>query len=244
MKTKLFASLAIILLMAGCITTNVPIRGPDSQPQEIRLTVNGADLDKDKSDDIIHKSMQIPYDEPQFPLQATQIGDTVYYKLWGGIGYIDALSMWETLQVAKYRKLTKLWVYINSPGGSAEHGMAIADILLRAQRDGMEVTTEASGVVASAAVPVLAVGEKGRRMAGTGTLFMIHRGKLFKMFAEEGIEDIRSQGEWMKISEARYNGILADHSNLSIEDIENKCARITYFTAQEAKDWGIIDEIR
>lgn len=238
MKRTLLLVLCAAFALASCVSTGI---APPPKPQEIVVKVEGPGTVKETAEKV-SRTMQVPYEEPQWPAQASAIGDTVYYTLWGGINTVEALNVWKTVQVAQHRKLSKLYIYINSGGGNAFDGLAISDMLLRASAEGISVTTEASGIVASAAVPIFAVGQ--HRMASEGTVFMIHQGKLFKFVAEEGRDDLLAQQKMMELEESRYNRLLEKHSNLSLEQIEKMCAKTTWFTAAQAKEWKLVDEIK
>lgn len=230
----------VLLAFTGCVTANVA--GP-VKPQEVLVRVQGSgDVKAEPSDpDKVSRTMSIPYEGVKWPSNAHVIGDTAYYELWGGISTTEALDIWRTIKIAEHRKVGKLHIYINSGGGSAFDGLAIADMLIQAKGKGMAVTTEASGLVASAAVPIFAVGQK--RIASEGTIFMIHEGKLLKFLTSEGKDDLISQQKMMDITEGRYNRLLQKHSKLSLEQIEKMSAKTTWFTSLEAQEWGLVDEV-
>lgn len=192
--------------------------------------------------DTIRKTMDIPYLEPEFDSTARQIGNTVYFPIWSHISGADTLALWKTIQVAKHKKLSKLIIYINSGGGSAFDGLGVCDVMLAAQKDGFHITTEANGLVASAAVPIFAVGDK--RISSPGTIFMIHEVSLFKFITDEKKGDLIAQTKMVDLLENRYNQLISRRSNLSVEDLQAKCRETTWFTAEEAKEWGLVDEIK
>lgn len=200
--------------------------------------------DTKKSDDpnIIRKTMDIPYLEPEFDSTAKQIGDSVIFPIWSHISGNDTLALFKTIQVMKYKKLTKLYIYLNSGGGSAFDGLGICDVILAAQNDGLSVTVEANGLVASAAVPIFAVCQK--RISAPGTIFMIHEVSLFKFISDEKKGDLVAQTKMVDLLESRYNQLIADHSKLSVEELKTKCKDTTWFTAKEALEWGLVDEIK
>jgi len=238
---KLFALLAVIIL-GGCVTAT-PVSVPP-QSHEVKIIVQSAtDAKVEVSDkDKITRTMEVPNDEPAWPNNVMLIGDTVHYTLWAYIDVSDPLHFWKTVNIARHRGIKKIHLYINSGGGSAFAGLGFADNILTAIADGFTVTTEANGIVASAAVPIFAVGQK--RAATKGTMFMLHEGKLFKFFSEESRNDLASQKRMMDLLEDRYNQILKDHSKLTLEQIQAKCAATTWFTAEEALEWGLVDLLR
>ncbi len=103
------------------------------------------------------------------------------------------------------------------------------------------MTAHASGIVASAAVPVFAV--SNRRLAAPGTIFMVHETSVWKWPGRETASDIRSQNKLMNLIRDRYIGKLVKYSKLSKKEwgeLENKT---TWFSAEKAKHWGIVDKI-
>lgn len=210
----------------------------------VLITISQGSCEEPKKDDpsIIRKTMDIPYLEPEFDATAKQIGNTVYFPIWSFISGNDTLALWKTIQVAKHKKLSKLVIYINSGGGSAFDGLGVCDVILAAQRDGFNVTTEANGLVASAAVPIFAVGDT--RISSPGTIFMIHEAALFKFFSEEKKGDLIAQTKMIELLETRYNELIAKRSKLTVKELQAKCKETTWFTASQALDWGIVDEIK
>jgi ATP-dependent protease ClpP protease subunit len=209
------------------------------------VLLNIAQADEVKKPDdpnIIRKTMDIPYLEPEFDATAKQIGDVVYFPIWSYISGNDTLALWKTVQVAKHKKLSKLVIYINSGGGSAFDGLGVCDVILAAQKDGFEVTTEANGLVASAAVPIFAVAQK--RISSPGTIFMIHEASLFKFISDEKKSDLVAQTKMIELLEGRYNQLISSRSKLTIEELKAKCKETTWFTAEQAKEWGLVDEIK
>ena len=128
-------------------------------------------------------------------------------------------------------------IYINSPGGSVTAGMAIYDTM---QYVGADVSTICIGQAASAAAVLLAAGKKGKRFALPNARVMIHQ----VMGGAEGqATDIEIQTrEIMRIKKA-INEVMARHTGKSLETIEKDTDRDYYLSAQEAKKYGLIDEV-
>jgi ATP-dependent protease ClpP protease subunit len=217
----------VVLLLWGIILLNI---------------AQSDDAKKPDDPNIIRKTMDIPYLEPEFDATAKQIGDVVYFPIWSYISGNDTLALWKTVQVAKYKRLSKLVIYINSGGGSAFDGLGVCDVILAAQKDGFDVTTEANGLVASAAVPIFAVAQK--RISSPGTIFMIHEASLFKFISDEKKSDLVAQTKMIDLLENRYNQLIASRSKLTVEELKTKCKETTWFTAEQAKEWGLVDEIK
>ena len=125
--------------------------------------------------------------------------------------------------------------YINSPGGSVSAGMAIYDTMNYIKCD---VSTICIGMAASMGAFLLAAGTKGRRMALPNAEIMIHqpsagtKGKVTDM--EIDLE------HFLRIKE-RINRILSEKTGQPVETIKQDTERDHWITAQEAKDYGLID---
>ncbi len=132
-------------------------------------------------------------------------------------------------------------LFINSSGGDAFAGLALSDQIERAKRRGFHITSHASGIIASAAVPVFAASDV--RLAAPGTIFMVHETSLWKWPGRETASDIRSQNELMLLLRERYIAKLVNHSKLDKAKWEELEDKTTWFSAQKAKDWGLVDKI-
>ena len=240
-KQIMYGLLAFLVFIGnGCITANV-IKPLPTQELIIKVQNDtGAKVDVDKKAEI-NKTMSIPYTDPEFSGDAIRIGDMVCYSIWGGISAYEPLNFKKTLEVMKYKGIKKMKLFINSGGGSAFDGLAVSDMMEKAIKNGIEINTEASGLIASASVPIFGVGQY--RMATRGTMFMVHSVKLFKLFSQEGKSDLRAQHKMMTILEDRYNSVLENHSKLSRKEWSDKCEKTTWFTSEEALEWGLVDEI-
>ena len=130
-------------------------------------------------------------------------------------------------------------LYINSPGGSVTAGMAIYDTM---QYVKLGVSTICVGVAASMGAFLLAAGTKNKRFALPNSEILIHQ-----IHVPGGVEgqakDIEiAAKQIMKIKE-NMNKILAKHTGQSLSKIEKDTDRDFWLTAEEAKDYGIIDEV-
>lgn len=128
-------------------------------------------------------------------------------------------------------------LYINSPGGSVTAGFAIYDTMQYIKPD---VSTICVGMAASMSATLLSSGAKGKRYALPNSEILIHQ----VMGGAEGqaIEIEISARHIVKIKE-KLNTILANHTGQKIDKIERDTDRDFYMTAEEAKQYGIIDEI-
>ena len=128
-------------------------------------------------------------------------------------------------------------LYINSPGGSVTAGLAVYDTMQLIKSD---VSTICVGIAASMGAVLLAGGKKGRRFSLPNSEVMIHQ----VMGGVEGqaVEIEISARHIIKVKD-RLNKILAKHSGKSLKEIEKDTDRDHFMSAEEAKSYGIVDEI-
>lgn len=130
-----------------------------------------------------------------------------------------------------------IYIYINSPGGSVSAGLAIYDTMNYIKCD---VSTICVGLAASMAAFLLAGGAKGKRFALPNSEVMIHQ----PSGGSQGqVSDILIQAKHIESIKAKMNQMLSQNTGKSLETIEKDTDRDNYMTAQEAKEYGIIDEI-
>ena len=128
-------------------------------------------------------------------------------------------------------------LYINSPGGSVTAGMAIYDTMNYIKCD---VSTICMGLAASMGAFLLARGAKGKRLALPNSEIMIHQPS---GGARGQASDIKIVADNIIKTRKRLNEILAANTGRPLEDIERDTERDNFMTAEEAKDYGLIDEI-
>ncbi len=128
-------------------------------------------------------------------------------------------------------------LYINSPGGSVTAGLAIYDTL---QYIECEINTYCLGQAASMGSVLLAAGSPGKRRALPNARIMIHQpwGG-----AQGQASDISIQAKEILRLRDRLNQILAFHTGKTVEAIEKDTDRDNFFSAEEAKNYGLIDEV-
>ena len=128
-------------------------------------------------------------------------------------------------------------MYINSPGGSVTAGMAIYDTMQYIKCD---VSTICIGMAASMGAFLLSSGAKGKRIALPNAEIMIHQ----PSGGSQGqCTDIQIQAEQILKIKKRLNKILAENTGKSVETIEADCERDHFMTAEEAKEYGLIDQV-
>ena len=127
--------------------------------------------------------------------------------------------------------------YINSPGGVVTAGLAIYDTM---QFVRSPVSTLCLGMAASAGSLLLMAGEKGKRYALPNSQVMIHQPS---GGAQGQATDIEIQAREILKTRARLNQIYANHTGQPVEEIEKKMERDTYLSADEARNFGLIDHV-
>jgi ATP-dependent Clp protease protease subunit len=128
-------------------------------------------------------------------------------------------------------------VYINSPGGSVTAGLAIYDTM---QYVTCDVATYCVGIAASMGAILLTAGTKGKRYALPNSDIMIHQ---VSGGAQGTASDIERTVEYMYKLKKRLISILALHTGKTDEQIQTDSDRDYWITAQQAKDYGLVDEV-
>lgn len=128
-------------------------------------------------------------------------------------------------------------IYINSPGGSITSGFAIYDTMQYIKPD---VSTTCIGMAASMGAFLLAAGAKGKRFALPNAEIMIHQ----PLGGTQGqAEDIRIHAERIIKMREQLNKILSDRTGQPLEKIERDTDRDNFMIAEQAKEYGIIDQV-
>ncbi len=128
-------------------------------------------------------------------------------------------------------------IYINSPGGSVYAGLGIYDTM---QYISSDVATICTGMAASMAAVLLVAGEKGKRFALNHSRVMIHQ----PMGGAQGqASDIEITAKQIQMLKKELYEIIASHSGQPFEKVERDSDRDYWMTAQEAKEYGMIDDV-
>lgn len=128
-------------------------------------------------------------------------------------------------------------LYINSPGGSVTAGMAIYDAMQCCRND---VVTICTGMAASMGAFLLAAGSRGKRMAAPQAEILLHQ----PLGGAQGqASDIELAARHIVRTRQKLNTILAERTGKTVEKIRKDCERDYYLTAEEAKEYGLIDSI-
>ena len=127
--------------------------------------------------------------------------------------------------------------YINSPGGSVTDGMAIYDTMQYIKCD---VSTICIGMAASMGAFLLSSGAKGKRLALPNAEIMIHQPSAG---TQGQITDMAIHLKRLEIIKKRMNQILSDNTGKDVETVTAACERDNFMSAEEAKEFGLIDKV-
>lgn len=130
-----------------------------------------------------------------------------------------------------------IWLYINSPGGSVTAGLAIYDTMQFVSPD---VGTICMGLAASMGQFLLAAGARGKRFSLPHARIMMHQ-------PSAGLQgqatDIAIQAEQLKYIKSMLAELIAEHTGQTVEQVNIDSDRDRWFTAEAAKEYGIIDDV-
>jgi ATP-dependent Clp protease, protease subunit len=128
-------------------------------------------------------------------------------------------------------------IYINSPGGSVTAGLAIYDTI---QYLTCDVNTYCIGQAASMGAVLLCAGTKGKRFALPNCNVMIHQ---VLGGAEGQASDVEIRVKYMLKLKQRLNEIISKHTGKPVEQVEKDCDRDNFMSADEAKNYGLVDQV-
>lgn len=151
--------------------------------------------------------------------------------------YLANLTIQKLLFLQHENRNQEIHFYINCPGGSVTATLAIYDTMQFLE---CPISTYCMGIAASGAAVILAAGTKSRRFALPNSKVMIHQ-----PWGQVGgqVSDIEIQANEIAKERHRLNQILADHTGQPLDRIEKETDRDRYFHAQEAKDFGLVDDV-
>src|SRR3972149_1731158 len=158
--------------------------------------------------------------------------------LIGEISYARAAEViMKMLYLDNLKRNSEISLYVNSPGGSVDDTMAVYDTM---RFLGSPVATYCIGRAQSGGAVILAAGEKGKRFALPHAKVMLHQpwGGVSGQAA-----DIKIQAAEILKAKTMINEILSKHTGQPVEKIQAETERDRYMTADEAKQYGLIDEV-
>jgi ATP-dependent Clp protease protease subunit len=151
--------------------------------------------------------------------------------------YLANVTIQKLLFLQYENRSQEIHFYINCPGGSVSATLAIYDTMQFLE---CPIATYCMGLAASGAAIILAAGTKGKRFALPHSKIMIHQ-----PWGQVGgqVSDIEIQANEILKDRHGLNVMLAQHTGQSIEVIEHETERDRYFSAAEAKEFGIVDDV-
>ena len=157
---------------------------------------------------------------------STDVNDYTATVVQGQLLYLDSVDPGKDISI-----------YLNSPGGSVIAGLGLYDTMQHIKSD---VSTICIGMAASMAAVLLVAGAQGKRLALPHSRVMIHQ----PLGGVQGqASDIEITAREILKYKAELYRIIADHSGMSLERIEADADRDYWMTAQEAKEYGMIDNV-
>ncbi|MBI9015923.1 MAG: ATP-dependent Clp protease proteolytic subunit [Phycisphaerae bacterium] len=153
------------------------------------------------------------------------------------LGTIASVIIKSLLYLDNMKRGSDIHLYVNCPGGSVDDTMAIYDTMQFIHSD---ICTYCIGRAASGGAIILAAGTKGKRFALPHSKVMLHQ----PWGGVSGqASDIQIQAEEIIKTKKMINQILVNHTGQPLEKIEREIERDRYMDAQEALDYGVVDEI-
>jgi ATP-dependent Clp protease, protease subunit len=151
--------------------------------------------------------------------------------------YLANLTIQKLLFLQYENRIQEIHFYINCPGGSVSATLAIYDTMQFLE---CPISTYCMGLAASGAAIILAAGTKGKRFALPNSKVMIHQ-----PWGQVGgqVSDIEIQATEIMKERQRLNEILAHHTGQPVERIAQETERDRFFSAIEAKEFGLVDEV-
>jgi ATP-dependent Clp protease protease subunit len=175
--------------------------------------------------------------ERSFDIYSRLLRERIVFVTGGVEDHMASLITAQLLFLESENPKKDIWMYINSPGGVVTAGMAIHDTM---QYIRPRVGTVCIGQAASMGSFLLASGEPGLRVALTNARIMLHQPS---GGAQGMASDIEIQAKEILRIRARMNALYAKYTGQPIERIEQVMDRDSFFEAEEAKAFGVVDEV-
>lgn len=175
--------------------------------------------------------------ERAFDIYSRLLRERIIFVTGGIEDHMASLIVAQLLFLEADNPKKDIFMYINSPGGVVTAGLAIYDTM---QYIRPKVATVCIGQAASMGAFLLAAGEPGMRWALPNARIMIHQPS---GGAQGQATDIEIQAREILRIRQRLNEILQKNTGRSLEEVEKAVERDTFMTADEAKDWGLIDTV-
>jgi len=167
--------------------------------------------------------------------EGTEIDNyVVYMSIYGNIHRGDVHSMYnDLLYLRKHTEFRKVRLFLCSSGGDSFYGISLADQIEAAQKEGFHFTVYATGIIASAALPILAVCDY--RIATRGCQFLIHEACLVREgTVKDKASEIRAQSASMELLKKEYLRKMAKNTTLTATEWGGMMTRSTWLTSSQA----------
>ena len=175
--------------------------------------------------------------ERSFDIYSRLLRERIVFITGGIEDHMASLVTAQLLFLESENPKKDIFMYINSPGGVVTAGLAIHDTM---QYIRPKISTVCIGQAASMGSFLLAAGEPGMRVALTNSRIMIHQPS---GGAQGTAADIEIQAREIIYLRAKMNELMAKHTGRAVEQIERDVDRDRFMSAEEAKEYGIIDQI-
>ena len=167
--------------------------------------------------------------------------DKAQIKLYGKLTIDDARKLWDDFFILKNNtEIRDVDIYIASPGGTTYGGFSIIAQIKKAKKEGFKITAYGISIVGSMTIPIFA--SCGHRITYPSTIFMVHPTTIQNPGAMTET-NMESQAAFHKMTNGVYVSVLAEYTNLSKEEWLGKIEKDTWFSAEQAKEWGLVDQI-
>jgi len=177
------------------------------------------------------------YGERAYDIYSRLLKDRIIFLAGPITDTLANLVIAQMLFLASQDPKKDIQLYINTPGGSVTAGLAVYDTM---QYVKCPIATICFGLAGSMGAVLLAAGEKGKRFALPNTEVLLHQ--VAGGITGEAVEIEITARQIIKIKN-KLNKMLAKHTGQSLEKVEKDTDRDFYLSAQEAKEYGIIDEV-
>ncbi len=160
--------------------------------------------------------------------------------LWGPVEDSSAEKLVKQFLYLDSISNEDIYFFINSPGGAISSGLSIYDCIKAIKSP---VVTICAGQAASFGAVLLCAGAKGKRYAWPNARIMIHQPLISGEFVAPA-SDLAIQAEEMLRIRDVLNGIFSEHTGKSKEELEHDTDRDNFMSAEQAKNYGIVDEVK
>jgi len=201
----------------------------------------------------IEKSMALTNPYLEYSDACKILNGSAYITITGIHSY-SSEKLWKDLKIISDNDIKKIIILMNSGGGDAEDGLAMADMLrmFRIAHPETTIVIEGLGRIMSAAILLYIQGTK--RICSPTTTFLIHPAKVWEFQVpikqsdqksiEKDLENTKAQLEHMKKIKDLYSETVLSRTKLTKEKLEELIQKDSYFWPDQAKEWGFVDEIK